>query len=102
MRNRFTRCKPQWAERFYHSVAWQKKRLYILRRDHYQCQCYKLFGGKPCGRIATVVHHKKELVDYPELALDDDNLLSMAWICHERTKDRKKKKNPQGVRIIKA
>ena len=49
-----------------------------------------------------MVHHKKELVDYPELALDDDNLMSMAWECHERTKDRKKKRKPQGVRIIKA
>ena len=49
-----------------------------------------------------MVHHKRELVDYPELALDEKNLISMAWHCHEKTKTRGKKEEPQGVRIIKA
>ena len=99
---RYTRCKPPWVERFYNSIAWHKKRAHILRRDHYQCQCYRLYGGKPCGRVATVVHHVEELVDHPDLALEDDNLLSMAWECHELTKNKKKKPKPRGVRIIKA
>lgn len=99
---RYTRCKPPWVIKFYRSKAWLKKREYVLRRDHYLCQCYQLWGGKPCGRLATVVHHKRELVDYPELALDEKNLISMSWHCHEKTKTRGKKEEPQGVRIIKA
>lgn len=92
----------QWIRRFYNSMAWRRKRGYILQRDHYLCQCYKIFGGKPCGRIAREVHHVKELADYPELALVDSNLLSMAHECHDKTKNFKKKKTPAGVRIIKA
>lgn len=93
--------KPPWVRRFYNGKAWRKKRVFILQRDHYTCQCYKLFGGKPCGKIATEVHHIKELEDYPELALVDENLLSMFRDCHEKTK-KYGKKAPVGVRIIKA
>lgn len=82
-------------------MVWRKKRAYILQRDHYLCQCYKLFGGKPCGHIANEVHHIKELEDYPDLALVDSNLLSLYRDCHEKTK-KYGKKQPAGVRIIKA
>ena len=102
MSMRYTRCKPAWAVRFYSSKEWLKIREYVLERDHYLCQCHKLWGGKPCGRLATVVHHIKELVDYPELALDEKNLISLSWVCHEKTKKKTKKEKPGGVRVIKA
>jgi 5-methylcytosine-specific restriction endonuclease McrA len=91
-----------WERRFYSSKTWQKKRAYILLRDKYMCQCHKIFGGKPCKRIANEVHHIKELADNPELALVDSNLLSMSRKCHEKTKGFKKNiKAPEGVRVIK-
>ena len=99
---RYTRCKPPWVVKFYSSKAWLEMRQYVLQRDHYLCQCYKLWDGKPCGRLATVVHHRQELVEHPELGLDADNLISLSWQCHEKTKNKTKKEHPSGVRIIKA
>ena len=37
--------------------------------------------GRTSGR-ADEVHHIKELREYPELALDDDNLVSLCAKCH--------------------
>lgn len=105
--------KPAWVRRFYNSIAWRDKRQYILQRDHYMCQHCKeriekaLRTGtplKPEDRkipVASEVHHIKELEDYTDLALVDDNLISLCRACHEKTKDYEKKM-PIGVRIIKA
>lgn len=83
---------------FYHWPVWRRVRLLILQRDHYSC---KLRLSKKCTRIATEVHHIKDLEEYPELALDEDNLISCCWWCHEETKQRKQTELPRGVRIIK-
>ena len=104
----------QEKQRFYNKKAWQEKRLKVLRRDHFECQdCreritqagrkgIKLHGWENYLNKATCVHHIKELEDYPELALDEDNLISLCDRCHNlrhgRTVDkiftrrRKKKK----------
>lgn len=82
---------------FYHTPAWRRIRLAVLQRDHYQCQ---LRLSKNCTKIATTVHHIKALEDYPELALDIDNLTSCCYSCHELTKVRERD-HPSGVRIIK-
>lgn len=37
---------------------------------------------------AVCVHHIKELKDHPELALDDDNLISLCHKCHDRVHGR--------------
>lgn len=66
---------------FYQSKTWKHKRRIILRRDGYRCQICKRFG-KWCP--AVTVHHIKELEDYPELALDDHNLISVCQSCHNR------------------
>lgn len=68
----------------------------MLQRDHYLCQIHL---SKQCTRIATEVHHIKPLEEYPELALDMDNLLSTCWRCHELTKHRRRQPLPP-VRII--
>ena len=65
----------------YHTAAWQKIRLFVLVRDNYLCQ--------PCLRRqgitgANTVHHIKPLEQYPELALDPDNLESCCPLCHNR------------------
>ena len=80
--------------RFYHSAAWQRERIRILKRDHYECQDCRhritkanhegrqLHGWEMYLNRATCVHHIKELEDYPDLALDHDNLISLCDRCH--------------------
>ncbi len=106
--------KLAWIRRFYNSMAWRKKRAYILLRDKFMCQhCKKrieekILLGVPLTEnerkipIANEVHHIKELKNYPHLALVDSNLISLCRDCHEATKPRKKEKAIPGVRIIKA
>lgn len=66
---------------FYNSTAWKKVRLVALVRDNYLCQA--------CLRnkrltTANTVHHIKPRLDYPELALDIDNLESICPSCHNK------------------
>ena len=67
--------------KFYKSSAWEKKRWEILARDNHECQVCKEEGG---FAPATTVHHLKHLEDRPDLALDDDNLVSVCAACHNR------------------
>ena len=68
-------------DKFYTTTAWVKKRQRILKRDGYQCQLCKRYGRI---RQATTVHHIKELDEYPELALDNNNLISLCAECHNK------------------
>ncbi len=82
---------------FYHWPVWRRLRVLALQRDHYLCQeCLRQ------GRLtkATEVHHRKSVEDFPELALSLDNLESLCWDCHEKTKARGKRAAPSGVRVI--
>lgn len=87
---------------FYLSSAWEKCRAFVLVRDNHLCQ--------PCLRRdkltpATVVHHIKSLDEYPELALDPDNLESCCGTCHNKAHPEKGKKKPEKkrkARVIKA
>lgn len=92
------------AKRFYNSNAWKNpkwgKRIEILRRDRFECQdCIarlkdarrkgiKLSGEDRLIRKAEQVHHIKELKDFPTLALDNDNLISLCIECHNIRHDR--------------
>lgn len=79
---------------FYNSSAWKHKRIEILERDRYECQdCRKrlkkaaehgeqLAGRDRLIRRAEEVHHVRELKEHPELALDNDNLISLCTQCH--------------------
>ena len=64
---------------FYASVAWKKKRAKILSRDQYLCQRCKRYGRQTA---ATTVHHIKHYDEYPELGLDNSNLVSLCGACH--------------------
>lgn len=82
------------AKHFYNSKAWKIKRMEILKRDRFECQdCIGrlrrareqgiiLTGSERDIRRAEEVHHKQELREHPELALDDDNLISLCTQCH--------------------
>ena len=98
LKNRGRSKKTLKENGFYHWPSWRKARTLALQRDRYVCQ---LRLSKKCTRIATEVHHIKDTDDYPELALDLDNLTSCCWWCHEETKTRKHQALPVGVRVIK-
>ena len=66
---------------FYNSKKWKRKRETILRRDKYRCVMCKRYGRLT---PATTVHHIKHYDEYPELALKDDNLVSLCHSCHEK------------------
>lgn len=74
---------------FYISKEWIDKREDILKRDHYKCQrCLgKFIYGEPVKKIrlrdAKYVHHIRPMKEHFELALADDNLVSLCFQCHE-------------------
>ena len=65
----------------YNSKRWKAKHKQIMRRDKYLCQHCKRYGRL---REAKVVHHKKHVDEYPELAYEDDNLESLCNACHNK------------------
>lgn len=82
------------AKKFYDSKAWQTKRIEILKRDRFECQDCMARIQKAVAegkwlpekekKIARAehVHHIQELKEHPELALDNDNLISLCVRCH--------------------
>lgn len=85
------------AERaeFYNSGSWKAKRQEILGRDHYECQWCKEDGKVTVSVLE--VDHIKELVDHPELALNNDNLRTLCKDCHNKRHKRMnyKHRNPK-------
>lgn len=85
----------------YNSRRWKVKRLDILKRDKFECQdCrqrlrdaaekgVRLYGEDAKIRRAEEVHHIKELKEHPELAFEDDNLISLCIDCHNLRHGRK-------------
>ena len=102
--------------RFYQSPAWRSLRQAALDRDNNECQECKRRGrvtsgpltpgtpptpanGNPEGsekkkmRIkgrkgSMHVHHKKEVKEFPELALDINNIETLCISCHNDEHDR--------------
>lgn len=70
---------------FYKSKEWRKLRAIAKRRDHYECQLCKGAGSYAQGEM---VHHIKEVKDYPELALTLNNLQTLCNSCHNRVHDK--------------
>lgn len=92
--DRFKRNKE--SKSFYNSEPWQIVRDQALNRDDYLCRdCYEL---KKKITLAELVHHIKELADYPELALDLDNLRSLCNPCHNKHHPRTGKRKDEGRR----
>lgn len=78
------------------STRWKKKREQILRRDKYLCQDCKRYGKRV---DATEVHHIKHVDEYPELAFESSNLISLCAACHnKRHPEKGGKRYPPGVR----
>lgn len=62
---------------------WRKLRKAYLT-EHPWCQCDECQEGKLRLRAATVVHHRIEIAQRPDLRLSWDNLQSMSKPCHDR------------------
>ncbi len=79
-----------WTRKFYLSAAWLHKRDEILKRDNYECQNHKQRG---LFAKATCVHHKQHLKARPDLALVNDNLISLCDQCHNEEHPEKLHRN---------
>ena len=88
------------ADPFYRGRAWKQIRIHVLQRDCYLCQVCR-------RRWANTVHHVLPRKDYPEKALDPDNLEAICQSCHNQEhpeKGRRGREAPtpvdEGIRII--
>lgn len=94
------------VKEFYDSTEWDIAREAALERDKFTCQ---FFLGRWNDGIhypdkikiieAKYVHHIKPLKEYPELALDIDNLISLSFEAHEIIEDRAKRFKRKSNRI---
>jgi 5-methylcytosine-specific restriction endonuclease McrA len=64
---------------FYNTKQWNEIRERKRRAEHYECERCRAKGKHSRG---MVVHHKKYLRKYPELALNFDNLELLCDDCH--------------------
>lgn len=61
--------------KFRSSQQWKNKRAEILLRDNSQC--------KICGNKNNLqVHHIYSLDNYPEMKLENSNLITLCTSCH--------------------
>lgn len=100
------------VKHFYNSKEWKHKRIDILQRDLYECQdCrerlrtaaaagQRLYGDETKIRRAAEVHHIKELRENPELALEDDNLISLCTQCHNLRHGRNPKRFVRKKKLV--
>jgi 5-methylcytosine-specific restriction enzyme A len=83
----------QQKRKFYDSKEWKQLREEAKKRDNYECQECKRQGRVSIDtyeysehakrkKIKLVVDHIKELEDYPELALELDNVETLCVKCH--------------------
>lgn len=67
------------VHKFYWWKQWKFLRARVRKRDRNECQRCKRNGDQS---RAEVVHHIKEVKDYPELALDMNNCEALCKACH--------------------
>lgn len=97
---------------FYWTGAWKRARQAALDRDHGLCVWCRRAGryridrhGRRWPVKADMVHHIKPKKDYPELALELDNLVSLCDGCHdkahpEKHMGQKKEKPPTAAQLL--
>lgn len=82
---------------FYKTKKWKHKRKEILKRDNNECQKCKSKGRYGKGEC---VHHIKHLKYRPDLALNDNNLITLCNSCHNEEHPEKLPKNKLKTRFI--
>ena len=77
------------ADYFYKLPIWYKTvRPEILERDKHECQLCKLQGKLTVVQKRGYVHHIAELKEFPHMALNYNNLITLCYHCHEVTHER--------------
>lgn len=66
---------------FYNDRTWRKTSKEAKKRDNNECQHCK---AKGLHAAAEQTHHIKELKEYPHLAYDLFNLISLCKPCHNK------------------
>lgn len=96
-------------DKFYHSKYFKRVKKEVLREQHYECQRCKEVGKlrivKPTIKRSGVVHHVKEVKEYPELAISKyyhdelgrkhKQLIVLCNDCHEIVHERAYKREPK-------
>ena len=68
-------------DKFLRSTAWYNKRRKIIQRDNGYCQrCFYKYGILETERLQ--VHHIKSRLHYPELKMEDSNLITVCQTCN--------------------
>lgn len=79
--------------KFYDSKPWRRLSAHVKKRDNNECQECKRKGNVSIDtnefsesakrkKIMLVADHIKEIEDYPEIALDEDNVETLCVKCH--------------------
>lgn len=98
-------------DKFYHSKYFKHIKNEVLSDQHYECQRCKEKGKlsivKPTIKRSGVVHHVKEVRDYPELALSKyytdrfgmkhKQLIVLCNKCHEEVHERYTKNTKENL-----
>jgi len=74
---------------FYLTGRWKAFATKIRRRDKYTCQLCIKYGKRVEGNI---IHHIKPREEYPELAYDPENCVTLCEACHNRMHPEKGRK----------
>jgi 5-methylcytosine-specific restriction endonuclease McrA len=71
--------------KFYDSAEWRDLRDAVIARDNYECQWCKAEGRVTNASNAILeVDHIKPLEQFPDYALDPDNLRTLCKDCHNK------------------
>lgn len=76
--------------KFYKSPEWRTLRRNILHANPLCIECKK--EGKLVG--AVDLHHKKDLKDRPDLALEPTNIIPLCKSCHAKITVKNQEKKP--------
>ena len=81
--------EQQERQDFYNSMDWRRTRERIKKRDRYECVWCRDKGKVTIDtgalnrngrkKNALIVHHIKERLERPDLALDDGNLVTVCF-----------------------
>lgn len=68
-------------DKFYRTRKWRALRLRVLKRDNFLCQrCLNKYGILNSDNLEA--HHIKSRVNYPELELEENNIVCVCKTCN--------------------
>ena len=88
--------KKEWLSKKYNRQHTQSRANDFYRSPEWRKLSRRLLKERPvcevCGmNYSADVHHRFPVADYPEMALDEDNLMCLCKSCHARITDEERK-----------